>query len=190
MKEYSTVIGMDLGDKQHHFCVLNSEGAIEQEGRVTCSKESLQRTFGAYESALVAIATGTHSKWVCRELEELGHTVLVANVRKVRAIYSNERKCDELDAQMLARIARLDPKLLYSITHRGEKAQADLNIIRSRDSLVVARTKLINHVRGVIKSHGERVGTASAESFHKARARCCPRRFAPPFSPYWRPSKG
>lgn len=166
MNEYSTVIGMDLGDKKHHFCVLNPSAEIEQEGTVTNSRAGLKRTFGGYEPSLIAIETGTHSKWVSSLLEKLGHTVLVANARRLRAIYSNERKCDKLDAQMLARLAKFDPKLLHAITHRGDDAQADLSVIRSRDNLVAARTQLINHVRGVVKSYGERVRSTSAASFH------------------------
>src|SRR5690606_4308084 len=167
MNEYSTVIGIDLGDKKHHFCVLNHSGEIEQEGTVTNSQAGLQRTFGSFEPSLIAIETGTHCKWISSLLDKLGRTVLVANARKLRAIYSNERKCDKLDAQMLARIARMDPELLCPITHRGDEAQTDLSVIRSRDSLVAARTQLINHVRGVVKSHGERIRGASAASFHK-----------------------
>jgi transposase len=36
-------------------------------------------------------------------LKECGHEVLVANTRKVRLIYSNKRKTDEIDAETLAR---------------------------------------------------------------------------------------
>ena len=174
MNEYSTVIGMDLGDKHHHFCVLNQASEIEQEGRLACSEAALRRTFGCYEGALVAIETGTHSRWVSRLLEELGHTVLVANARRLRAIYENERKSDRLDAEMLARIAKMEPKLLHAITHRGEDAQADLNVIRARDALVGMRTKLVNHVRGVIKSHGGRVRRSSTPSFHVAAREALP----------------
>jgi transposase len=40
----------------------------------------------------IAIETGTHSPWISRLLEELGHEVLVANARKLRLIYANKRK--------------------------------------------------------------------------------------------------
>ena len=183
MNEYSTVIGMDLGDKRHHFCVLNQYAEIEQEGTVTNSRAGLKRVFSGYEPSLIAIETGTHSKWVSSLLEKLGHKVLVANARKLRAIYSNERKCDRLDAEMLARLARSDPKLLSPITHRGDEAQADLSVIRSRDSLVAARTQLINHVRGVVKSHGERVRLASAASFHKVAREVLPGALRPALFP-------
>jgi transposase len=87
---------------------------------------------------------GTHSPWVSRLLEECGHEVLVANARKVRLIYGKGRKTDKLDAESLARLARVDPKLLYPLKHRGEDSQAHLALIRSREALVGSRTQLIN----------------------------------------------
>jgi transposase len=62
------------------------------------------------------IEVGTHSPWVSRLLEECGHEVLVANARKVRLIYGEGHKNDKIDAEKLARLARVDPKLLAPIT--------------------------------------------------------------------------
>jgi len=92
----------------------------------------------------IAIETGTHSPWVSRLLEQCGHEVLVANSRKLRLIYANKRKTDEVDAENLARLARVDPKLLYPLKHRGESSQAHMAIVRSREALVGSRTQLVN----------------------------------------------
>src|SRR5918995_3045831 len=46
----------------------------------------------------------------------------------------------------LARLARVDPKLLYPLKHRGEESQAHMTLIRSREALVSCRTQLVNHV--------------------------------------------
>jgi transposase len=115
----------------------------------------------------IAIEVGTHSTWISRLLEKCGHEVLVANPRKTRLIYGDKRKTDKLDAQKLARLARVDPELLYPIKHRGEESQAHLALIHSRDVLVRSRTQLINHVRGTVKSFGARLPKCSAESFNK-----------------------
>jgi hypothetical protein len=72
----------------------------------------------------------------------------VANARKLRLIYANKRKTDEIDAENLARLARLDPKLLYPLKHRGEDSQAQMALIRSCQALVGCRRQLVNHVRG------------------------------------------
>jgi transposase len=77
---------------------------------------------------------GTHSPWVSRLLTELGHEVIVAEARKLRLIYRNPRKNDRIDAEYLARLARLDPQLLSPARHRRPETQADLALIRSRDA--------------------------------------------------------
>jgi transposase len=115
----------------------------------------------------IAIEAGTHSPWVSRLLEECGHEVLVANARKLRLIYANKRKTDEMDAENLARLARLDPKLLYPLKHRGQECQAHMAIVHSREALVGTRTQLVNHVRGTVKSFGGRLPKCPARSFHK-----------------------
>jgi transposase len=104
----------------------------------------LKRRFCSERPLRVAIEAGTHSPWVSRLLEECGHEVLVANSRKTRLIYANKRKTDEIDAENLARLARVDPKLLYPLKHRGEASQTHMAIICSRQALVDCRTQLVN----------------------------------------------
>ena len=140
--------GLDLGDKYSYLCLIDQQsGEIMEEGRLRTTPEALRRRFCSELQPLrVAIEAGTHSPWVSRVLEEFGHEVLVANPRKVRLIYTNKRKTDEIDAENLARLARVDPKLLYPLKHRGEGSQAHLAIIRSGEALVGWRTQLVNHV--------------------------------------------
>ncbi len=117
----------------------------------------------------IALEAGTHSPWISRPLEGCGHEVLVANARKLKLIYAEGKKTDRLDAQNLARLARLDPKLLSPLKHHGEASQAHLALVRSREALVEARTKLVNHVRGSVKSFGARLRVeAQAESIQRA----------------------
>jgi len=77
---------------------------------------------------------------------------MVANARKVRLIGESRKKDDRLDAQTLARLARIDPELLYPVKHRSAQAQADLTVIRTRAALVRARTGLVNTTRSLAKS--------------------------------------
>ena len=85
-------------------------------------------------------------------LSSFGHEVIVANARQVKLISSSSRKDDRLDAQTLARLARVDPQLLRPIRHRSEKAQADLMQVRVRGALVDTRTSLVNRARGLAKA--------------------------------------
>jgi transposase len=164
----ATIVGLDLGDRHSHFCLVDGEsGEVLEEGRFRTSPEAFERRFGSERPMRVAIEVGTHSPWVSRLLEECGHEVLVANPRKIRLIYGSGRKTDRLDAEKLARLARADPELLHPVKHRGEESRAHLALLRSREPLVRSRTQLVNHVRGTVKSFGARLPGCSARSFHK-----------------------
>jgi transposase len=115
----------------------------------------------------IALEAGTQSMWISRLLTQLGHEVIVANPRKLRLIYENRRKQDRVDAEYLARLARVDPQLLAPIRHRKPSCQADLQLLRSRQVLVQSRTQLINHVRSGVKLFGGRLPSCGAEAFAK-----------------------
>jgi len=140
---------------------------VVEEGRVATREEALRERFSGCSPMRIALETGTHSPWVSRVLGECGHEVLVANSRKLRLIYENPSKDDRVDALYLARVARLDPALLSPVEHRGPGAQKDLAILRSRDALVAARTQMINHTRGLVKSVGGRLPACSSPAFAK-----------------------
>ena len=92
----------------------------------------------------------------------------MAYARNVRLIGEIRRKDDRLDAQALARLARIDPKLLSPIQHRSAQAQADLSVIRARYVPVRARTALICRARGLTKSFGERIRGRNPTVFRPA----------------------
>lgn len=160
-------VGLDLGDKYSYLLVVGKGGEVFEEGRVRTNPEALRARFGGMEPARVAIETGTHSPWVSRLLEDCGHEVIVANPRQVALIFRSKKKSDDLDAEQLARLARMDTKLLAPVQHRGPQAQAHLSVLRTRDALVRTRSRLIAHVRGSAKPFGVRLPECSAESFHK-----------------------
>jgi transposase len=177
--------GLDLGDKYSYLCLIDQHsGEVMEEGRLRTTPEALRRRFDSEQQMTVAIEAGTHSPWVSRVLEEeCGHKVLVANPRKTRLIYGQGRKTDKLDAEKLARLARVDPKLLSPLEHRGEASQAHLALIRSREVVVRSRAQLINHVRGTVKSFGARLPKCSTASFHKKVAACIPEELRPALEP-------
>src|SRR5690242_4439353 len=133
-------IGLDLGDRNSWYCVLDEVGQIQLEQRVRTNAKALQEVFGTMPRSRIALEIGTHSPWISRLLKQWGHEVIVANARKVRLIGESRKKDDRLDAQTLARLARIDPELLYPVKHRSAQAQADLMMIRARAGLVRART--------------------------------------------------
>jgi transposase len=163
--ETKLTVGIDLGDEWSHCCLLDEEGEIVEQCRVKTTREAMKARFGELKQALIAIEVGTHSRWVSQMLSEMGHEVIVANARELRAITGSDRKSDKADAEKLARYARVDRKILRPLRHRGEEAQVDLLVLRGRAVLVKTRTQIVNSVRGMVKSFGYRMPKCSTEKF-------------------------
>lgn len=170
MTECSTTIGVDVGDRSCQVYELdNASGEELAVARVGTTPGQLGHFFRRAR-ARVVLEVGGQTGWISRLLTELGHEVLIADPRKARKLMGDETKDDRLDAELLARFGRADPKLLKPVKLRGEKTQCDLATLRSRDALVGSRTKLINHVRAMVKGVGQRLRSCSADSFHKLEA--------------------
>jgi transposase len=157
LHDHKLTIGLDLGDRWSGYCVLDEAGEILLEQKLGTTPRAMKEVFGGMPRSRIALETAMHSPWVSRLLNEVGHEVIVAHARNVRLIGESRRKDDRLDAQTLARLARIDLQLLCPVRHRSAKAQADLTVIRARAGLVRARTALVNTARGLAKSYGERL---------------------------------
>ncbi len=160
-------IGIDLGDVWGHYCSIDQEGNVVEEGRVKMTRRAMSEHFADLPLTRIAIEAGTHSLWVSEHLSEMGHEVFVANVRELRAITDSDRKHDRADAEKLARYARVDPRILRPIQHRSSLTHADLVFVRSRAVLVEARTRLSNTARSLVKPFGLRLPPLSVSGYAK-----------------------
>ena len=158
-------IGIDLGDVWSHYCTLNQQGEVIDRGRFRTTPKAIDKWFTDVPHARVAMEAGVHSIWISEQLEELGHEVIVANVRELRAISHSDRKSDQVDAEKLARYARLDPSILRPIAHRTVEQQQALTLIRARALMVRLRTAAINAVRGLTKACGHRMPASATPCF-------------------------
>lgn len=163
-------IGVDLGDRKSHICEIDEGGQIVKETSIPTTRSGVEGYFAGRERCRVVLEVGTHSPWFSRQVKALGHEDVVSNTSKVYSKHRRKTRNDRSDARYLGRQGRADIELLHPIQHRGAEAQEHLALIRARDQLVRARTKLINHVRGAVKSVGSRIVKCSAEAF-AARAR-------------------
>ena len=166
-KQYRAIIGVDLGDSKHAVCVTDKDGNILKEYSISNTRLQIEKLAEQYPKSLIALEVGTHSPWISRFLKTLGCTVIVANARKLRAIYTNTRKCDKLDAQMLAKLVRVDPGLLHPVHHSEEDTQVDFLPIKMREVVVRQRVNAINAIRGALKALGIRIPNATSRGFAK-----------------------
>jgi len=166
-KHATNTYGLDLGDKKSVLCALDEDGGVVEEARVATTRHGFTRYFENRAPGRVILEVGVHSPWVSRHLEGLGHEVIVANPRRVKLISENHRKSDQVDAELLARLGRVDPELLSPIKHRGEATQADMAMVRGRAAMVRARTSLIVCARNTAKSLGLKIPSCSCDSFYR-----------------------
>lgn len=176
-------VGFDLGDRRSAVCILDGDGVVQERATISTTEQGLRTYFESRPSSRIALEAGTHSPWVSDLLRSFEHEVIVANPRKLSLISENNNKTDLVDAELLARLARVDVNLLSPIEHRGACARADLAIIRARDGVVAARTDLVNQARGLLKSSGVRVGGCSTDAFPKRAREVMTEELAPAIEP-------
>lgn len=181
----ATVVGIDVGDRFSHWCALNEAGQVVGLGRIRTTPEAVQEQAQLWRGVRVALENGTHSGWISRILTTAGCEAIVANPSRWRGT-AHASKNDRNDAEALARVARLDPELLFPLQHRSQAHQHDLAVIRSRAQLVRARTQLINSARGLVKSLGARLPRADAAYFTTRTWKQVPAELRPALAPLYR----
>jgi transposase len=176
-------LGIDLGDKTSHACLVDDVGVPVLRERIRTSPDAMRAFFAPFAAAtnkpVVVMESGTHSRWVSELVTELGLEVVVANPSHVRLIYGSKTKTDRFDAEALARLARVDVTLLHPVTHRSRQAQADLVLLQTRDAIVRTRKVLISHMRSVVKASGHRLPDADADGFARKVADLLPDELRP-----------
>src|SRR5271155_3715411 len=79
MEKPEITVGLDLGDRFSHYCMLNGDGDAIESGRIQSTEEAIRCHFEGEPAMRFALECGTHSPWLSRLLEQLGHQVIVAN---------------------------------------------------------------------------------------------------------------
>jgi transposase len=115
-----------MSDRTCVVCVLDALGEVVEREKLNLERPDLKELARKYPGNRVIIECGTHSPWVSRWLSKHGMEVVVANPRKLRAIWDADYKTDTRDAELLARIGRVDLNLLKPIQHVSEESQKQI----------------------------------------------------------------
>jgi transposase len=129
------------------------------------TQAGLRRRFENAPRTRIVVECGGSTPWVVRLLESFGHEVVVVNPRRVRLIAESTLKCDRIDAEILARLSRMEPELLRPVYQRSYEGQLLRTRLRLRSSLVQARAALINQIRGTLRAHGAPMTSCATKAF-------------------------
>jgi transposase len=159
-------VGIDLHKKESQICSLSEDGRLS-ECRIRTEPRRFAEVLGGRPRARILLEASTESEWVARCLEALGHEVVVAdpNFAPMYATRTRKVKTDRRDARALAEACLLGA---YRPAHRLSDTQRHVRgRLAVRDALVRTRTRYLALIRALLRRHGWRVPTGSAETFSR-----------------------
>ena len=172
--EIAGVAGVDIGDKRSYVRLVGLDGELLEEVKVATNPAAIEKYFRSWPRLRVVLETGGQTNWMRRLIAELGHEVFVADARQLRLISQSYAKNDRNDAYWLGELGRTNTDLLAPVEPRGQQVEQHRSWLTGRETLVGARTKLINSLRGIAKSHGIRFGPCGMTKWAAAVKRECP----------------
>lgn len=149
-------IGFDLGDENSHYCLISAEGEVELRGKVPTERTALSELIMRLPPARMVLEASTQSHWVAALMRSLDREVYVANPRRIPLLTQSSRKTDRNDAEILARIGRLDVQLLSPVHERSEICMRLRASLRARSLLVRSRVRVVNSIRSTLKVFGHK----------------------------------
>ncbi len=170
----SGVAGVDIGDKRSYVRLVGLDGELLEEVKVATNPAAIEKYFRSWPRLRVVLETGGQTNWIRRLIAGLGHEVFVADARQLRLISQSYAKNDRNDAYWLAELGRTNTNLLAPVEPRGQQVEQHRSWLQGRETLVGARTKLINSLRGIAKSHGIRFGPCGMTKWAAAVRQECP----------------
>jgi transposase len=141
---------IDLGGKESQICIRRPDGSIEEERKVPT--RSLPKLMASWESSRIVMEVCSEAFSIADAAASSGHEVRVVPAQMVRLLGVGDRgvKNDQQDARHLSHASwRTDVPSVHIPSKRSRELKS---ICGTRDALVETRTKLINTVRGWMRT--------------------------------------
>lgn len=144
-----TLIGLDIAKEVFQLC------GVDEKGKVLLKKRLRRHQLLSYVAQLPAMmivmeACGGANHWA-REFRALGHEVKLIAPQFVKPFVKGN-KTDEKDAEAIAEAA--SRKEMRFVSAKTLEQQDWQSVLRGRENVVEMRTKLCNHVRGLLAEYG------------------------------------
>ncbi len=143
-------VGLDVHKQQITYCILDSGGAVVQEGEIVLTRQRLSQ-FAATRlrpTDRVALETTTNCWAVVEVLQQYVPHVVVSNPMATKAIAASKIKTDKVDARVLAQLLRCD--FLPTVWQPDAETRLRRQVSGRRASLVGQRTQLQNRIHSVL----------------------------------------
>ena len=161
-------VGLDVSLEETSVCVVDEQGHKVWQGKTASTPRAIARTIKARapEAVKIGFETGPLATWHWHGLKELGLPVVCLDARQAKAALSMQiNKTDANDALGLAQVVRTG--WYREVEVKSMEAHLVRSLVVARARLVEIRTKLSNHLRGILKTFGLVVGKAHGRSFER-----------------------
>jgi len=158
-------VAIDLGAKKSQICVRGADGQILEEKR--WPTKDLDTYLAGRPTSRVIVETCAEAFCVADAARKLGHEtrVVPATLVKTLGVGARRLKTDLRDARALSEVSsRID---LPSVHIPRTESRDRKTMCGMREALIGARTKIINTVRGWLRSRGRRIERGGKASLRK-----------------------
>jgi transposase len=153
---------IDLHSRFSQIRIVDADGNVLRDRRVRTNRDRLVTAFEGFGAMRILVEASTESEWVAQALEAAGHAVIVADPNYA-AMYGTRQRRVKTDNRDTAALAEANRRGWFRSAHRVSRAQRTLRQqLAVRRQLVRMRTRLIAHLRAVLRQEGLRLGSGSA----------------------------
>ena len=156
-------VAIDLGSKESQICIRRADGAIVEEHRAPTKR--LPALMARWKPSRIVLETCAEAFHIADAARQAGHEVRVVPATLVKTLGVGARgvKTDRRDAQVLSEVScRIDLPSVHVPTMLSRELKS---LCGAREALIETRTKLINNVRGWLRTQLWRVKTGSTSTF-------------------------
>jgi transposase len=159
--------GLDVSLEQTSVCVVNAEGSIVKEVKVSSDPASIVGSLlelkGTFER--VGLEAGPLSQWLFFGLKDAGLPAYCIETRHAKAAITamSLNKTDRNDARSIAQLVRSG--WFKSVHVKSIESQELRTLLTSREFLVNKARDHENEIRGALRPHGLKVGQVSSRAF-------------------------
>src|SRR5262252_10401496 len=143
-----TLVGCDLHARKQRVAVLDTTTGEVLEQELVYDGDAVERFYRALRPPVtIGIETTGYTQWVHTLMQQLGHTVLVGEAAKIRAMVVRKTKTDRRDARHLLDLLQHDR---FPTVWVPDPATRDLRVlIKHRLRLVRIRTMIKNGLHAI-----------------------------------------
>lgn len=160
------VVGLDVSLDKTAVCVLDRDGTLVWQGKVSSEPGSLIDKLSLWKADLdlVGLEACPLSEWLHHHLTEAGFPMVCVETRHAERFLSTRPvKTDRNDARGLAEMMRVGH---YRAVHvKSGEAQMVRTVLQARRQIVAALMQIQGTIRGLLRMHGLKMGEVHRNKF-------------------------